>query len=158
MHACDHLMLIMRFIIYKIYICIIQSCNDSVRAVFLRQSLHPQQAMNHRSCCLSGHFKSVLPSFVFEVCLSLTAVCISQPLLSKWPPFSVSKQLAPLASNGGHMSLCIFWWTLDLPQEGCLLWKTLLRLMQPDRHDLRSTLILLHRDSNFLKIHVNTTH
>lgn len=82
-------------------------------------------------------------------CLSWTAVCISLPLPSKCPPFRASRQLAPLASDGGHMSLCILWWTLDLPEEGCLLWKTLLRVMQPDRHDLRSTLILLHQVWNF---------
>lgn len=83
-----------------------------------RQLLHPKQAVNHGSWCLNGHFKLVMFSPVFEMYLSSTAVCISLALLSKCPLFRASRQLAPLASNGEHMSLCILWWTLDLPEEG----------------------------------------
>lgn len=61
--------------------------------------------------------------WVDNLCLSLTLRCVWHTSAEQCPCFRASRQLAPLASDGGHVSLCILWWALDLPKEGCHLSK-----------------------------------
>lgn len=97
---------------------------DLATEVSSKHSPYQLRYVNHDSWSLSRHFKSVVYLPIFEVYLSWTTVCISLPQMSNWPPFKASKHLAPLTCDGGHMSLCILCWALDLPEEGWLLWKT----------------------------------
>lgn len=110
------------------------------------------------SWCQRGLLKSVLFSPVFALHLSFTAACISQPLLSKCSPFRTNGQLALLADNGRHMSQCIFMIDLEFASGGVLLMKTLLKVMQSDRHDCEPLILLRQGLKNVKEIFWHALH
>lgn len=60
----------------------------------------------------------------FQVCFVCPATkCLPFFSLSKCPLFRSSRLLAPLAGERGHVSLCILWCDLELPEERSLLYQ-----------------------------------